>query len=175
MGLSLSHGLIGAHDGRLELLDNTAGGAAFIVTLPVVTVRDAAGAVTTSASSASIAAKVLIVDDEEDFAEMVQDMLRSRGHQTTLAAGGLSALDLLQEQSFDVILSDLNMPELNGQEFYACLQRDYPQYLEKIAFVTGDTLGSNAQQFLAEGSKRYIEKPFTPNDIRELVADLIQS
>ncbi len=156
------------------MLASPAGGALFQVTLPVVSGTENTAPAQQPTPATSDAVWVLIVDDEEDLAEMIEDMLRSRGHHATVATGGHAALALLQEQTFDVILSDLNLPDLNGQEFYACLQRDYPEYVEKIAFVTGDTLGASAQQFLAEGSKPHIEKPFTPNDIRELVITIAQ-
>jgi two-component system NtrC family sensor kinase len=116
--------------------------------------------------------QILIVDDEPEVAELIDDMLQYAGHRTMLAASGNEALTLLQQHGFDIILSDLQMPDLNGPALYARLQQQYPQMTGRIAFITGDALGARAGQFLQDSGCLYLEKPFTPAELATLIATL---
>jgi CheY-like chemotaxis protein len=117
--------------------------------------------------------QVLIIDDEPQVAEIISVILQRQGHHTRLAGSGNDALGLLQERTFDIILSDLQMPDINGQELYARLQQDYPQLTARIAFITGDALGAAAARFLQDSRCPYLEKPFTPAELTQLIETLI--
>jgi len=91
-----------------------------------------------------------------------------------LVADGAAALNQLKAGPFDLILSDLKMPTLDGPGLYAALSRDHPSMTGKIAFLTGDTLSQRQGEFLAETGAACLEKPFTPDDVRRFVGHLLK-
>ena len=91
---------------------------------------------------------VLVVDDEPEVAALLAEVLAGSGHQTDTVANGLAALDKLAERSYDAILSDLRMPELDGPGFYREVERRHPQLVSRFAFLTGDALSDETRAFL---------------------------
>jgi CheY-like chemotaxis protein len=100
-------------------------------------------------------------------------MLEPDGHAIDIAENGAEALERLAGQSFDLIISDLRMPELDGPGLYRELAARYPDMLDRIVFVTGDTLGSGVRDFLEETGAPVVEKPFEPDDLREVMARIV--
>jgi CheY-like chemotaxis protein len=85
------------------------------------------------------------------------------------------ALRLLDEdQDFDVIICDLMMPEMCGQDFYFALRELAPSLAERAAFITGGAFTSSAQQFLSSVANPRLSKPFEPQMLLALVDDIIQ-
>ena len=170
LGLSVSLGLIRAHGGTIDVRPAPGGGTIFSIGLPVD--KPAAGVKETPAirSRDSQTGKILIVEDESEIAVMLAEFLEPAGHQVTFAETGRVALDRVKTEDFDLVLTDLRMPDLNGRELYEELQRSAPALAARTVFVTGDTLSGNFEQFLSEAGRPVIEKPFTPHEIREIVA-----
>jgi CheY-like chemotaxis protein len=108
-----------------------------------------------------------VVDDEADVAELFADVLRHEGHEVGVAASGREALDLIGRKKFDLIVSDLRMPDLDGPALHRALARISPDLASRLIFVTGDALSHQAEQFLAETGAEVLEKPIDP---RHLVA-----
>ena len=98
------------------------------------------------------------------------EMLEPDGHAIDIAENGAEALERLAGQPFDLIISDLRMPELDGPGLYRELAARHPDMLARIFFVTGDTLGSGVRDFLEETGAPVVEKPFEPADLRTAMA-----
>src|SRR5262249_43045123 len=96
------------------------------------------------------ALQVLVVDDEPGFLSGLTRLLQRDGHSVETATNGQEALTLLQEGGFDLLLCDLRMPALDGQTFYGLLKRQHPTLRQRLIFLTGDTLGVESQEFLAQ-------------------------
>ena len=116
---------------------------------------------------------ILVGDDEVEVGELASMVLAKQGYQVDVVNSGLEALKLLEKNSYDVVLSDLNMPGVDGRGIYDSIRRDYPDLLEKLAFMTGDTMGSASQHLLKESKRPYLEKPVSPADLRQLVEGLL--
>ena len=99
-------------------------------------------------------------------------MLRTAGHRVAAAASGDEALAELQRQRFDVIMTDMRMPGLDGIGLYAEIARRWPDQVGRIVFMSGDTLTSNLREFAARNGRPVIEKPFLPGDVRRVVAEV---
>ena len=119
--------------------------------------------------------RVLIVDDEADIAEILGEIVEGEGCAVELACNGRQALQRIDDANFDLILSDLVMPEMDGPALFRSLRETRPALCERIVFITGDTLSQSAQRFLAEVRCPVIEKPFIPDDVREVVRGLLPS
>ncbi|GAB4367946.1 MAG: hypothetical protein Kow00114_26930 [Kiloniellaceae bacterium] len=173
VGLAVSHRIVEAHDGRIDVDSALGKGTVFTVTLPVSTAASEAAPAARPRNDCGPAAAILIIDDEPDVAQMLGDILTAQGHRVVTAASGQKALRLLEGQRFDVILSDVRMPELDGPSLYATLERTQPALLKRTAFVSGDTLSPSARVFLQRVKRPFIEKPFTLEEVRNLVARIL--
>lgn len=170
LGLSFSQGLVAAHGGTIAVEDRGPG-ATFVVRLPIGEVPPLD--VATSAPPVRIAARTaLVIDDEPDVADAIAEFLRLDGLQCDTAGNGWEAKRLIADRSYDVIVSDLRMPDMDGPALAAWLDANRPDLADRIVFATGDTLSASAGRFLAETRRPYMEKPFTPDRLRALVAAL---
>jgi two-component system NtrC family sensor kinase len=178
IGLAVSRGIAEAHGGSLELAEaaERGGGARFILRLPRAGANSAAagGADPTPAGGAVRAGHgaALIVDDEAEVAGMLALMLVPLGFRCDLAATGREAQRLLSSRDYDAILCDLRMPDVDGQTLYGWLEANRAHLCRRTAFVTGDTLGKAAADFLAGSGRPVLEKPFVPEEVRRVVAAL---
>ncbi|MEM9269824.1 MAG: ATP-binding protein, partial [Pseudomonadota bacterium] len=167
-GLALCHRIVAGHNGRLEVSDAPSGGAQFTLVLPRA---DWAGLASGGPSDAvAPALHALVVDDEADVAEMLSDMLDSLGVRSTIAHSAEDAVAALTEGlAPNLVLSDFVMPGLGGEGLLRAIRRDWPQLSKRVAFVTGDSLSSDAQEL----GLPVLEKPVAPHDLRNLLRDLI--
>ena len=167
LGLSVSLGIVKDHLGNISV-DSTVGrGTTFCFDLPIVEVASAgeggpAPAATAAAGAAPHAAglRVLIVDDEPVLRELLSDLLKSAGHEVQSAKDGRAALRLALAERFDVILSDLKMPGLDGQGLYESVCRERPEMGRRFVFTTGDVVNPESEGFLQDSGCAYLSKPF---------------
>ena len=126
------------------------------------------------AYSASAGGRALIVEDEADVAETLRELLEREGYTVTVAGDGAAALMAIDRGEYDLILSDLRMPGVSGPDLHARLAETRPHLLERMGFVTGDTLGSSMDDFLRNCGRPVLEKPFTKIGVRCLIASIVQ-
>jgi PAS domain S-box-containing protein len=168
LGLSFSLGVAEAHGGTLELVD-TEDGAAFRLTLPAGLVQAAAPEAAAGPAPAPSRGDALVVDDEVDIAEIVAELLGKQGYRVQVARSGAEAKRQLSARDFDLVLSDLRMPDVDGPALHAWIASQKPHLLDRLGFVTGDTMGPNAVRFLETSGCPTLEKPFTPRSFRDFV------
>ncbi len=119
-----------------------------------------------------MAYNVLIVDDSRTMRRVIQKCITLSGFAIGKfweAGDGKEALAILQAQEVDLILSDLNMPEMNGIEMLKELKKDEKLCQIPVLFIT--TLGQEkvVQEAFDLGIKEYIQKPFRPETIRDIL------
>ena len=120
--------------------------------------------------------RVLIVDDSSVMRKIVERSLRQAGFdlgQVLEASNGAEGLDLIRQHSVDLILSDINMPTMDGIEFVRQLQTI--ESAKSVPVVMVSTEGSEARvvEAISRGAKGYIRKPFTPDQVKERVSPLL--
>ncbi len=173
IGLAVSHQIVESHGGRIDIESPRDGGVSLVVRLPASTPP---GDVTQNVavhSKTPAPCRALVVDDEPDVADLLADILRVDGHNVVTAATGQEALDQLDAMAFDIILSDLRLPGLDGPSLFKIIREQRPELQSKIGFITGDTMSQNIYEFLKSAGRPYIEKPITPDDVRGLLEQLI--
>jgi two-component system, chemotaxis family, chemotaxis protein CheY len=116
-----------------------------------------------------MAFNVLIVDDSSSMRLVIKKTIRASGFEVGAyweAADGWQALEILSDEWVDLVLTDINMPNMNGLELITEMKKD--NALESIPVVMVTTEGSEkiVDKCMAIGAKGYIKKPFMPEDIR---------
>jgi len=165
LGLSLSYGIIQQHAGRLAG-ESVPGRTLFTIELPTTAVVET-GPVTPQAPPGvyGFGRRALVVDDEPGMVELVTTLLRDSGWQVEVAATGRSALERVRTTKFDVVLSDIRMPDGSGEDFYRASVIDQPGLAKRFVFMTGDTANAAPWQFVDEVGAPVLEKPFTADTL----------
>jgi CheY-like chemotaxis protein len=135
--------------------------------------RRPAGSAQTGEPEAEPAPRALIVDDDPTVASLLADMLVFAGYLVETVSDARAALDRIDAEPFDVILSDVRMPEMDGPAFYAELVRRRPALAGRVALITGDLLTDDIADFLARTGVPSLGKPFTVDELHDVVRRLL--
>ena len=172
VGLAVSLGIVEAHGGTLTVDCPQSGGAVFTITLPVGCVDATRADAVPVAPPSPMQRSILVVDDEPEIRETLADILGRARHRVVTASSGRQALERMATERYDVILTDIRMPDLDGRALYQEIVRRWPRQAGRVVFITGDTLASALREFVTASGRPVIEKPFSPNDVRRVVAEL---
>ena len=172
IGLSICRGIVLAHGGAIDVTSES-GGTTFRLALPTGPSLAREKAPADKPASRPDGRRILVVDDELDVAEVIGEFLELDGHDVEIAHGGLAGLEALQHGDFDLIVSDLRMPDLDGRGLWEKSETLKPGLSRRFLFLTGDTLSPMAQEFLVEGRLRYLEKPVLAAELNRVVAETI--
>jgi two-component system NtrC family sensor kinase len=175
LGLSICFGIITKHKGRIWAENSPNGGAIFYIELPVeapqLPAQPAISATPTSVVSPAFV-KVLVVDDEPALLDLVKRILKLKGHLVETASDGHTALQKLGTQTFDLIISDMLMPDLMGQELYQKVVDQFPHLADNFIFITGNVVDLDTRAFLEKSGVSWLAKPFLPSDLDKVVSQL---
>lgn len=119
-------------------------------------------------------ARILVVDDDEDVRDLVAIILRGAGYDVEAAGNGAEALRRLEQQGYDLVVSDLQMPELDGPNLYLEVTRRWPSGHPQVLFVSGFADTSAYEGFLNVATVPVLFKPFTVDDLRETVSRVLE-
>jgi len=174
LGLSISYSIVDAMGGRLEA-QNADGGVEFRISVPAAV--DGSGAVDRRSREKKRKAgtrkrrsglpRILVVDDEEGIAEELAEYLQLKGYDVATAGSGLEALELYRSRPADIVITDLLMPEMDGNELIRRLRRTDPDL--PIMLVTGHTTFGDEKESVTEGASVVLKKPI---DLSELLGTL---
>ncbi len=189
LGLTISHAIVRDHGGALDVASPAGEGATFTLSFPVATALSAVQPAEPTAErpimtvqrAADFAAPVttparslLLIEDEATLRSAISRFLRNTGYVVDVAEGGTDALDLLAERSYDLILLDLRMKGLTGEQVYEQIASRDPQQANRVVFVTGDLHSASASRFIRMTGRPVLAKPFTLVELETRVAQLIQ-
>ena len=114
---------------------------------------------------------ILIVDDNEDNRYTLQLMLESDGHERVAsAASGNEAIALIEKEKFSLVLLDLMMPDLNGDEVLKVIKSDPEKRDIPVVMISADTDADKVSQCIELGADDYLPKPFNPMILRARIA-----
>ena len=117
---------------------------------------------------------ILLIDDEPSIVRGLARLLRHDGYRVETASNGRDALARLQGQCYDVILSDLRMPEIDGRAFYALLRQHYPALRQRVIFLTGASDEADSQAFLAQCGQPWLRKPCRNPALRSAIQQILR-
>lgn len=118
-------------------------------------------------------ANILAVDDQKSMREMVRIVLESGGHQVTIAEDGVEALAIARAQSFDLVISDINMPNMNGISLVSKLKLLPAFKFTPILMLTTETSSYKKDKAKALGASGWLTKPFDPPRLTNAVTKLL--
>jgi len=118
---------------------------------------------------------ILVVEDEPSLRELIAHILLLDDHDVDTARDGVEALYRLEQRPYDLIISDLRMPNLDGPGLYEALRKRYGQALPRVIFVTGHAEADDYVPFLAETGDPILTKPFTVDDLHTLVQWVLET
>lgn len=117
--------------------------------------------------------RILVVDDEESIREFLDIMLRKEGYEVTCVEDGQKAIDILKKKSFDLLISDLQMPNVTGIELLKHCRETYPDLL--FMMITAFGTAESAVEAMKMGAYDYITKPFKIDEVRINIANALRS
>lgn len=167
LGLSICYDIIHELGGSIIVKSELNKGTVFSINLPVSLIADKD--IPLSLESKKIIRKnIFIIDDESTVLMVLEKMLGTENH-VTKALGGRAAFYMLEKNSinYDVIICDLNMPDINGVDLYQYIQEHIPGMAEKFVFITGDTYIPSMKYFIANIKNPCLEKPFTMEQLTQ--------
>jgi len=196
LGLAIVLGIVREHGGHVRVTTPPEGGTTFSVELPAAAVleipapanektRPAEARVEClpseeiSLASARIGAilapwagiRVLVVEDEPTVARLIGDVLEDGGLRVHVLLDGREALERVRQESYDLVICDMKMPELDGEQFYQAL-RDSP-VRGRFLFVTGDVLAARTRDFLERNRLPHLAKPFRVEELTEKINSVL--
>lgn len=124
-----------------------------------------------------MAYNVLIVDDSpamRSFVRRVLDMSGLAVGRCLEAGNGKDALDMLRAEWVDVVLTDINMPTMDGEQFVRLLEADDALRSIPVLVVSTDRTEGRVQQMLTLGAKGYVTKPFLPETLRQEMEKVLE-
>jgi two-component system NtrC family sensor kinase len=170
LGLSVSYGILEEHGGRLTV-QSRSGETIFTVELPVSRLPEPELKAQTLRPMPPGQGRVaLVVEDEPSVLDLIVTLLKERGWAVDVASGGRTGLECVEQRSYDLIISDIRMPDGDGAEFYASVRQRAPALARHFVFITGDTANGEAWAFLEGTRVPVIEKPFQPAVFEDAVA-----
>ena len=114
-------------------------------------------------------AKILIVDDERVALKNLEHIMKKEGYEVTGTQSGANALKLIEEQSFDVVLTDLRMEKVDGLQVLKKCREVHPD--SEVVMITGFATLDSAVDAMKQGAFYYIAKPFKLDEVRKVVAE----
>ncbi len=167
LGLSISREIVRSAGGEITAENAQPEGALFRVRLPALAERPR------ERSPAPLPSRrrhrLLAVDDEVLLLKAYRRMLIDH-HDIELAYSGAEALQRLeQDRRFDVILCDLQMPELSGADVYQLVAERWPGLEQRMVIITGGAFSADARRFMEEGNVTCVSKPFQLNEILDII------
>ncbi len=117
--------------------------------------------------------RVLAIDDEEVMGYLIKRIVRNLGYSVEWVTNCETALKRIEEQHFDVILSDFKMPNMTGDQFYCRLAAIDREILGRLVFITGDTVNSKTLRFLTNNAIPYLSKPFKICELEIAIQNIV--
>ena len=115
--------------------------------------------------------RVLIVDDEPFVRNLIRDTLSTRDYETGFAGNGAEALDELARNTYDLVISDVVMPEMAGFELLKRIRKEYPAI--RVIILTGFSREHDISDFLLYGANEYLTKPFQVSELLAAVEKVL--
>jgi PAS domain S-box-containing protein len=172
LGLSVAYGIMTRHEGRIEVKTAMGRGTTFVLELPVA--REgfkAAGGDGAALPQLLRPGRILVIDDEAEVGEVVRDVLVSEGHSVDMAVCGADGIRLATVSSYDMVFTDLGMPDMSGWEVAERIGQVRPGL--PVALVTGWGTSLDEADVREKGIAAVVHKPFDITDLIRTATEIL--
>jgi CheY-like chemotaxis protein len=175
LGLSMARQIINEHQGEINFKSEVGKGTIFLIKLPLLRLEEYQAkpanepVIISRAKKAKPAkkCKILVIDDDDALANILLRILMRHGHEVVLAENGKKGLELFNEYRFDIVLTDLNMPEMSGFEVARAIREINTKVV--VAFITGWGNEISQENLDAVGIDLIIAKPYRIEEVNNLL------
>ena len=170
LGLSIVEGIVQRHQGNIKVKSQEGEGTTFTIELPISTpVPDRK--IPEVPCDTSLFGNILVIDDECHVREILCDILEMEGHKPQVAASGAQGLALLREGQYDLVLTDLKMPEMDGWEVARAVKAHHSDI--PVVLISAWGMELTRKQISENGIAAVITKPFRSREITDTVSHLL--
>ncbi len=180
LGLSVTYGIVREHGGQISCRSRRGEGTTFVVELPILEnqevfvgedpAEDADRILNNSGVS-----NILVVDDEPMIIDLFLDVLADLGHRLDTASNGEEACRKVRSTAYDLVITDIRMPGMNGMELYHSIISERPDMEGRVVFTTGDLNNRAVVDFLSSISPWVLPKPLDSEGVRDTVTKALRA
>jgi two-component system, NtrC family, sensor kinase len=181
LGLSLSYGIIKEHGGNIYARSQLGEGSTFVIELPIIArLQEEHNLVPELMPQAMQfenlirGKRILVVDDEKYILDFFVEVFRNFPMLVDTACDGRIAMGKMQNEDYDVIITDFRMPQMSGRDLFNWIKENRPHLANRIIFVTGDTVSIETRSFFEENQNRYLAKPFKIEEVKEVIQQTLE-
>jgi two-component system cell cycle sensor histidine kinase/response regulator CckA len=176
LGLAVSHGIVVALGGRIDVTSTVGVGSSFRVLLPATAAPFTLAPPSSPRGGVGPARplRILVVDDELSLARAVAMLLERHGEVVVESSGERAFERLSTGEAFDVVLCDIVMPLMSGFELFKLIQAHRPELADKVAFMSGGRLGEAERDHAERHPDRWLSKPFDAESLEACVARVLR-
>ncbi|NIM01001.1 MAG: response regulator [Acidobacteria bacterium] len=180
LGLSVSYGIIKEHGGKIYAQSRPGEGSTFLIEFPIYREAEADDSTQPSATldlaaSQGAGRRVLVVDDEPTILDLFVDILESAGYRVDTANNGVEAAQKVARNSYDVVVSDVRMPQMSGIQLYDEILAARPHLAERMVFVTGDLIDPDTKSFVERIGAKTIAKPLEIQQVLSSIEEVLEA
>ena len=117
--------------------------------------------------------RVLVIDDESVICDACELVLSEKGHTVTLRNNGRAGLNAIREGTYDILLLDMKLPDIDGMDILKVVREEKPGLCTIV--MTGYSSISNAVQAMRKGADNYLAKPFTEDELVQAIEESYDS
>jgi len=174
LGLSFCQNVAAGHRGTIEIDGTLSAGTRITFELPI-------GEATANADTKEIpiakisddSLRMLVVDDETSLLDSIVEQLTRLGHSAHGCPNAELAIELVMNEVFDIVVTDIRMPGIDGPAFYETVSIKRPQLKDRFIFITGDSLNQRASKFIDSKIAPCIKKPFKIADLNRTIIEVV--
>ncbi|MCJ7497307.1 MAG: ATP-binding protein, partial [candidate division Zixibacteria bacterium] len=171
LGLSIVYGIVSKHQGSITVDSEPGEGTNFVLEFPLASLTQK------EEKEISIIdfqpANILVIDDEKNIRDMVLEMLTIQGHSVTLAVDGTQGIEFFRRKDYDLVLTDLTMPDITGWEVSKAIKSINTAI--KVALMTGWGVQIEKEEAKLKGIDYLISKPFKENQLLFVVSEAMKA
>ena len=172
LGMSISYGIINRHKGTIAVKSAEEKGTTFTITLPVLEKPLEKRELLKSVPIQKRKAKILVVEDEDEVRQLLSDILASEGHEVEVAANGSEGIEIFTKNAFDLVFSDLGMPDMSGWEVAEEIKNINSEVT--VILVTGWNVEIENSEERKDSVDRVIQKPFEVKQVLRTVQEVME-
>ena len=170
LGLAMVYGIIKRHEGTIEIESAPKQGTTFRIFLPVGIAKTKVIVVPNLERPRKL--HVLCVDDKEDVREVIGEYLRELGHSVDIASDGYQALEMLNKNEYDLVVTDRAMPEVSGDQVALAAKKKFPTL--PVIMITGFGEIMKANEQTPDGVDLVVSKPISMMSLAQAIAVVIR-